>query len=735
MIDDSACMKASEERNNFARLVWAGEWVAVAELLFGVETEYAISGLTPQGAVGREQILSGLMDLAIRKLVHVPDLYSTGGVFLQNGSRFYADCGLHPEICTPECTNPVDVVRYIEAGHSILGRLAAELESRGAARTEIMCFRCNVDYSGSQSTWGCHESYLHRIPQHELQPEIVPHLVSRLIYTGAGGFNPLSPGLEFSLSPRMAYFQRLLTESSTSERGIWHTKSESLSSGYGRLHVLCGESLCSETANFLKAGTTALIVALADAGFTPGIDVQLDDPLAALQSVAGDVTCKKPQRMADGRSLTAIGIQRHYLEQVETHLGDGVLPGWATEVCRRWRSVLDDLEGDHSSAEKTLDWGIKRALYANHAQSLGIGWNNLPLLNQAIEQMVSAPASRKSRGTAQPLKSAIEARKRMPIEVAMIAPRFRSKELHWADLGALMSSREKFFEIDTRFGQLGLKGIFHTLDQAGVLNHRIGGAVNIEQVVMEPPTGSRAQIRGEVIKRLAGAGKVQCDWQQVINFTSGQILDLSDPFAQKELWGDFRCEEAPDRRASCFRTDWFSADGDLRVPREESCYARRTEALRLYKARDYAAAEGLLRGLVREGYEVASNQCHLARVLILMDRAEEARQEVRLATDNLGNAYAYVLPRVLYFQWMFAMLDGTDSTAVARQMRAALLEPGAGMEWTIQPMLDHLRPRMGESNFKFLKALANALSYSGGTANLDGFPQWRSEPATNEVAS
>ena len=132
---------------------------------------------------------------------------------------------------------------------------------------------------------------------------------------------------------------------------------------------------------------------------------------------------------------------------------------------------------------------------------------------------------------------------------------------------------------------------------------------------------------------------------------------------------------------------------------------------------------------------MASNQCHLARVLIMMDRAEEARQEIRLAMGNLANAYAYVLPRVLYFQWVFAMLDGTDSTAVAQRMRAALLEPGAEMEWTIQPMLDFLRARVGESNFRFLKALARALSFPNATANLEGFPQWRSEAAANEVAS
>jgi len=703
----------------------------MAELLFGVETEYAISGLSPQGAVGRDEILRGLMDLATRQLIHVPDLNSPGGVFLQNGSRFYVDCGLHPEICTPECTSPLDVVRYIEAGHSILGRLAAEVESHGAPGTEIMCFRCNVDYSGSQSTWGCHESYLHKIPQEKLQPEIVPHLVSRLIYTGAGGFNPLSQGLEFTLSPRMAYFRRVLTESSTSERGIWHTKSESLSSGYGRLHVLCGESLCSQTAAFLKVGATALILALADAGFTPGRVVQLADPLAALQSVAGDVTCKKPLRMADGSSLTAVEIQRHYLEEVEAHLSGGALPKWAAEVCQRWRFILDDLESAQNSAEQMLDWGVKRALYANYAQGLGIGWDNLPFLNQAIEQMVAALGARKSRGKAQKLDSAIETGKRIPKELAEFEPLMRSRGLGWEDLRTLLSCREKFFEIDTRFGQLGPKGIFHALDDAGVLDHRIGGTDSIEQAVIEPPMGSRARIRGEVIKRLARAGKVQCDWQQVINFSADQILDLSDPFARKELWGDFRCEEVPDGRMPRFLADLFHAEGDSRVLGEESCCARRMEALRLYKTRNYSAAEELLRGLVQERYEVASNQCHLARALVLMDREEEARREVHLATENIENAYAYVLPRILFFEWVFAVLDGIDSAAVGRRMREALLEPGANMEWTIEPMLDYLRPRLGESNFNFFMALAKALSYSDAAASLDEFPQWSGQAVTS----
>ena len=701
-----------------------GEAFKMAELLFGVETEYAISGIGPQGAVGRDAILHDLMDLATRRLVHVPDLNSSGGIFLQNGSRFYTDCGFHPEFCTPECTNPRDVVRYIEAGHNILSRLAAEVETLGTSGREIMCLRCNVDYSGSQSTWGCHESFAHRISQHKLQAELVPHLITRLIYTGAGGFNPTSAGLEFSLSPRMAYFRKVLTESSTNDRGIWHTKSESLCSGYGRLHVLCGESLCSEVSNFLKVGTTALIVALADTGLTPGSSVQFADPLAALQIVAADDTCKKPLLTMDGKSVTAIGVQRHYLEQVEAHLGDGILPEWAAEVCQRWRMILDDLEGDQSAAAKMLDWGVKRATYANYAGGLGIGWDSVPFLNQTIEQMVAVMRDRRGRGKSESLDSAIEVGKEIAGDIAGFEPRLRSRGFDWSNVRKLLDCRATFFEIDTRFGQLGPKGIFSSLEAAGVLNHRIDGTGNIDHAETDPPTGSRAQIRGEVIKRLAGSGRVQCDWQQVVNFTAGQILDLSDPFSKRENWGDFPYEEPFDRRPPSLR-EMFRPGGDAPMRPEDDCYARRTEALRLYKAREYLAAESLLRGLVREGYEVASNQCHLARVLILMDRFEDARQEIQLATENLENTYAYVPPRVLYFQWLFAMLDGTDCTEIARRMRVALLEPCAFMEWTIQPMLDHLLPRVGESNFRFLKALARALSFPGNRASLDEFPEWQ----------
>jgi hypothetical protein len=54
-----------------------------------------------------------------------------------------------------------------------------------------------------------------------------------------------------------------------------------------------------------------------------------------------------------------------------------------------------------------------------------------------------------------------------------------------------------------------------------------------------------------------------------------------------------------------------------------------------------------------------------------------------------------------------------------------LVRADAHLGWTIQPMLDHLRSQLGETNFQFLKALAEALSNAKAMPLLDQFSQWR----------
>lgn len=516
------------------------------ERLFGVETEYAITAMKGGVAVDREQLLYAMMQCARCMLVHLSDLHS-GGMFLENGARFYVDCGLHPEFSTPECSDPWSVVRYIQAGNRILGDLAQAVESERAPGTVVMCFRCNVDYDrGSGGTWGSHESYLHRMDPAALQPQIVPHLVSRIIYTGAGGFNPLSDGLEFTLSPRVAHICRVSSGDSTCNRGIFHTKNEPLCrDGYNRLHVICGESLCSETAMFLKVGTTALIVAMAEAGLNPGGEVQIDSPLDALRAFAADPTCNKAVRMKDGRKLTAIEIQQHYLQAAEHHAGDGRMPTWAGDVCRIWRDILDRLAQDPRATDCVLDWSIKLSLYADQAAKLGIRWEQLPLWSEIITRLNTAVAHPNCDAEQMTLELLMGPQSPIPDDANRLTKFLRSKGADWRDLRQLLNARLRLFEIDTRFGQLGPKGIFESLNSAGVLNHRVGSVENVERALAEPPTGGRARVRGHAIRRLASErGSWCCDWHCIINPAHGRMLDLGNPFASEESWTQCGNQEA-----------------------------------------------------------------------------------------------------------------------------------------------------------------------------------------------
>jgi WD40 repeat protein len=144
---------------------------------------------------------------------------------------------------------------------------------------------------------------------------------------------------------------------------------------------------------------------------------------------------------------------------------------------------------------------------------------------------------------------------------------------------------------------------------------------------------------------------------------------------------------------------------------------------------DYSGAEELLRAQLQGEFEVSRRHCNLTRVLLMTDRFEEAREGINQAWAAREEAPAYVVPRILFFQCVFTMLDAADISTIVGQIKSALHEPDAHAEWTIQPVLDHLRSKLGETNYRFLEALAAALSDANAMPHLDEFPQWRDATA------
>jgi proteasome accessory factor A len=504
--------------------------------MFGVESEYALAGIRGREPMQRDDLVNRLLRVARRRLAHLPDACSTSGMFLENGARFYIDCGLHPEMATPECTTPWELARYIKAGERTLEGLTQELQAETGDGAEIMCFRCNVDYGGSGSTWGCHESYLHHARPANLPGQLIPHLVTRVVYTGAGGFNPLAKGLEFCVAPRLMHIQQEVSGDSTGNRGIFHTKNESLAGkGNNRLHILCGESLCSETAIVLKIGTTALVTAMAEEGLNPGTDLRLASPLDALHAVASDIDCKRKLSLAAGGEATAIEIQRRLLRLAERN--QSVLPPWAGAICALWRVTLDQLEGAPDSAASVLDWAIKRRLFYGRAERRGISMDRFAFLSSIEQQMNAALAGVGAGGRSVRLNLVLGPKSPIPAEAASLGSALAAEGLAWADLERFLNLREEFYQIDTRFGQIGPRGIFTELDRRGVLNHKVAGVEGVETAMCEPPPVGRAKLRGETIRRLSGSGKAGCTWMSVFG-PDGRTLDLSDPFAATEVWAD-----------------------------------------------------------------------------------------------------------------------------------------------------------------------------------------------------
>lgn len=505
--------------------------------LLGIETEYALAGFTSSGeAFPHSTAVLSLMDAARRNLTHLPGP-GRYDLFLENASRLYLDHGAHPELATPECTDPLEVVRYTLAGERILRDLATEVERNEPGLDRLCLFKSNVDYGGTGTTWGCHESYLLKSAPASIAEALIPHLVSRVVYTGAGGFDPFSPGITFTLSPRVGHLEHTMSSESTHDRGIFHTKNESLSTrGYHRLHVLCGESLCSERAMWLKLGSTALVVALIDRGLQPGANLKLLSPVEAMKSFVSDPRARQKVATEDGRWLSALAIQRRYLELAEEHLSRSFMPIWARAVCREWRETLELLGRSPGWLSRRLDWAIKLAFYERWIEKRGFTRETLEAWNDILMRGVGA--SPPPSGVAiLPRDEILEPEGVLRSIREDVEPLVRARGLSWEQLGSFFKLRHELFELDVRFSEVGERGLFRLLADAGALDHRVDGMRAVEEAMVEPPEGSRALLRGRLVRRLADEpGRYRCAWHGVWDLEANRIASLRNPFQKKELW-------------------------------------------------------------------------------------------------------------------------------------------------------------------------------------------------------
>ena len=287
-------------------------------------------------------------------------------------------------------------------------------------------------------------------------------------------------------------------------------------------------------ANVLRFGTAALVLALVACNGRPAAGVTLVSPIRAMQHFALDPGWQASVATEPRRRMSAVDIQRHYLDSVEARFESLGLPDWAEQVCRMWRGVLDDLAENPARLDATLDWAIKRRLFERHLARRGIPWSSLRWWNLALDRLTRAWAGAGSREPFA-LRFVVESHPHVVAERPRVARLLAARGLDWEGFEALAAARLEVFEFDAKFGALGEAGLYNALEAAGALEHRM--ALDVERAMTEPPPDTRAKIRGNVVRRLSNARiPYGAEWTAVYDNSARLALDLQDPFETEERW-------------------------------------------------------------------------------------------------------------------------------------------------------------------------------------------------------
>ena len=305
-------------------------------------------------------------------------------VVLTNGARLYVDHA-HPEYSSPEVVGPLDVVRWDRAGEEIMRTAAAALAAE-PAMPDVALYKNNVD--GKGQSYGTHENYLmdRAVPFGEIVRYLTPFLVTRQVFCGAGrvGIGPRSEHPGFQISQRADYIENDVGLETTFNRPIINTRDEPHADAarYRRLHVIAGDANLFDVSTYLKVATTSLVLWLLEQEAVPlALDaVVLDDAVAETRLVSHDTTLTHRLTLADGRQLTALEIQRVYLEVITEALeARGAIDDDTREVLDRWDSVLTRLGQDPALCAREVEWVAKlRVLDAMRSRD-GLGWDDARL--------------------------------------------------------------------------------------------------------------------------------------------------------------------------------------------------------------------------------------------------------------------------------------------------------------------------------------------------------------------
>ena len=438
--------------------------------IFGIENEYGVTcTLRGQRRLSPDEVARYLF----RRVV---SWGRSSNVFLGNGARLYLDVGSHPEYATPECDSVHDLVVHDKAGERILEQLLTSAEERlgdEGIHGDIYLFKNNTDSAGN--SYGCHENYCTtRKDDFSAYGEVlIPFLVSRQIYAGAGKVLQTARGAMYCVSQRAEHIWEGVSSATTRSRPIINTRDEPHADAerYRRLHVIVGDSNMSEYTNFLKVGACALMLRMLEEPQVVLRDMTLENPIRAIREISHDMTCTRRVRLANGREVSALDIQSEYLNRAIRFAEHHDLTDQEQLALDMWEHCLTTIADDPLKLDREIDWVIKYKLIESYRERHGIELNDA--------------------------------------KVALV-------DLQYHDV-----SRDR--------------GLFYRMQKRGMVERMVTDE-EISHAVEHPPETTRARLRGEFIRRAKEQKRdYTVDWVHLkLNDQAQRTVLCKDPFRSRD---------------------------------------------------------------------------------------------------------------------------------------------------------------------------------------------------------
>jgi hypothetical protein len=493
------------------------------------EIEFALSARRRDARISPDRI-HGLLTRAVKELVSwLPDARSTEtGIYLENGGRLYLDTGGHGEYAAPECTSPEQVAVYDKAGEMLLTLARAEVLRQHPDMT-LTIAKNNVTpgYTGD-ATWGNHESHTCHVPPQAAAAQLIPHLVSRLPYAGAGCLSSRPGGCGFEWSQRAAHIVNVISPETTSGRAIFCTRvrnsNDFSADGWWRAHLIVKDSQRLPLGIYLTFGVTGLLFHLLNQGLPlPGEQLTLADPVQALQQFSLDRELKTKVPLADGRHLTALEIQWTYLKACERLLPLADLPEWASRVIDLWRETLENLECDPQRLAERLDTCLKHALFERALSREGVDWRELHAALHVLGQLRKLPPA-VVHGVL------TETARELPMDELRLYEDAQSSPDVRRVGGDRLRLAARLLAIDLEYHTLGT-GIFEALANGGRLDLTAASPADVVQALRTPPADTRAALRGRLVREHSGQAGWSCDWGFVARDSDPRSVATDNPFS------------------------------------------------------------------------------------------------------------------------------------------------------------------------------------------------------------